>query len=103
MFSRYDLFQASKVVDTVDNQPYPDPLSVLFNTVQLTTLPSNATISKAYISKFWYWYYQQYHGATDGDDILLILNGIAYRGAISPGDTIYLPAAADIRTPIFPD
>ena len=101
MYSRYDLFAESSVCDSVDNQPYPDPLSVSFNKIQLTSLPKTATISRAGLNKFWYWYYQAYKGATEGDDIMLTLNGIPYVGAISPGDTLYLPSQTDITSPTF--
>jgi len=101
MYSRYDLLGQSMVTDKESGQAYPDPLSKLFNTLQLTALPLSTTLSSGDLAKFWFWYYQKYNGATDGDDILLIMNGIPYLGSVTPGDTIYLPGSSDIRTPTF--
>lgn len=95
MKSRYDYMKESSVFD-IDGEPFPDPLSVAYNNISLTKLPSKKMVSSVDISKFWLFMYRNY-GLQEEDDILLGLNGIPYVGMLEPGDEIFLVDAVDLE------
>lgn len=94
MISRYDYMESSKVFD-IDGESFPDPLSVAYNNVELTKLPSKKSVSSVDIAKFWLFMYNNYN-IQEKDDILLGLNGIPYIGMLEPGDDIFLVDSTDL-------
>lgn len=87
MKSRYDFMTESKITD-IDNEPYPDPLSVSYNDVQLTKMPTSSQLSIGDITKFWL-YMRKVYGIQEFDDVLLNINGVPYKGMLKPGDEIF--------------
>jgi hypothetical protein len=96
MFSRYDAMAESKIVDTVDQVAYPDPLTVNFNNLHLSEIPKLRTVSKVDLDRFWLFILRQYKTIAEGDDIVLTMNGIPYVGMLEPGDQLYIPISADM-------
>jgi hypothetical protein len=96
MFSRYDSMKESKVLDTTDNQNWPDPLSVNYNNTQLTTMPKLRTLQSTDLDRFWVTALMFYKTVAEGDDVVLTLNAIPYRGMLEPGDEIYFPELTDL-------
>ena len=87
--------QSKKAIDSFDNQPYPDPLSINYKNTQLTSIPEYIEIDQNYIEHFWTLMYNVY-GRQDMDDILLALNNVPYIGALTPGDKIFLIKDTDL-------
>lgn len=85
----------SEVAD-IDNQKWPDPLSVTYNDVSFKAVPTEARLSAADLDKFWL-FMQKNYKRTDLDDILLNLNGIPYIGMEQPGDVILKLDIDDIQ------
>jgi hypothetical protein len=96
MFSRYDAMKESQVLDTEDSVNYPDPLSVNFNNTQLSMVPKLRQLSQSDLDRFWLATLAFYKTAAEGDDVLLTLNGIPYRGMLEPGNEIYYPELTDL-------
>jgi hypothetical protein len=97
MFSRYSAMKESSVKDPVDRDNYLDPLSINYNNLKLTTLPSRTTVSTTDINRFWLFIYKQYQ-SVEGDDILLTINDVPYLGALEPGDFLYTPTLAELSS-----
>lgn len=96
MFSRYDAMRESVVQDSADKESYPDPLSLNFNNFTLTKMPKRNVLGIADIDRFWLSYQRYYKDIAEGDDVLLSINNIPYRGMLRPGDAIYMPDKEDI-------
>lgn len=86
--------EESKVCD-IDNENWPDPLSVSYNDVQFTKVPVQQQITDADITKF-YVFMNKMYGYEEMDDILLNINAIPYIGSLRPGDAIYLVDGDDL-------
>lgn len=97
MFSRYTEMRASKVKDRIDQELYPDPLSVNYNNTQMSQIPKLRSLSETDIRRFWIFMIKQYETIAEADDILLTLNNIPYRGLLQPGDNIYLIDISDLH------
>lgn len=95
MISRYDYMSESEVKDT-DGERFPDPLSVTYNDVQLTSYPQHTQLTSKDLEKFWYFMVDAY-GRTDLDDILLNINNVPYVGMLKPGDVLYLVSENDLE------
>ena len=94
MKSRYDYMEESKVVD-IDNENYYDPLSVSYNDVQFTKVPTQIQVKDADITKFWLFMHKNYD-MEEMDDVLLNINAIPYVGSLRPGDALYLVDGKDL-------
>lgn len=90
MYSRYDCMWEGNSRDEVDNEFYPDPLSVDFESVLKATnkMPDGFELNKADLKKFWVAYYKA-TGKTEYDDVILQLNDVPHVGMLEPGDVIY--------------
>lgn len=86
MTSRYTYMNESRQIDE-DGDTWPDPLSINYDNFKLSTMVGTHTITAGDIAKFWKYYYNTYQ-STEGDDLLLSLNGIPYIGTLEPGDKI---------------
>jgi hypothetical protein len=87
--------ESVKAVDPVDGQPFPDPLSINYNSTQLSSIPPYIDIDQSYIEHFWLLMHNHY-GLQELDDILLSLNNVPYIGMLSPGDKIFLISNNDL-------
>lgn len=96
MVSRYDFMTESDKKDT-DGETYPDPLSIQYNDVQFTKIPTAVQLTAADLSKFWLFMYKKY-GVSEYDDILLNINGIPYIGGEEPGDILFEIDLDDLKS-----
>lgn len=98
--NRYDYMKSSNVCDT-DGETWPDPLSIRYNNIKLTTLPRTLNNGKgasaADIAKFWYTMYR-YYGTSDLDDVLLSVNGIKYIGDLHLGENLAMLDMKDLES-----
>lgn len=90
MKSRYDYMRTS-IVEDIDGNQFPDPLTVDYQSVvrATRTLPSTMTLSRVDLKKFWVKYYKT-TGKQELDDVLLSINGVEHFGVLEPGDSLYL-------------
>lgn len=96
MFSRYDAMVESTVIDAVDQQVYPDPLSLNYNDISLSEIPKLREVAQQDLNKFWLFVLREYGTMAEGDDIILTINNVPYLGMLKAGDQIYLPAKDDV-------
>jgi len=96
MFSRYSVMGESRVLDSSDQTAYPDPLSVNYNNTQLSQMPKRRRLDVTDLQRFWMFMLKQYRTIAEADDVLLTLNNIPYRGALTSGDVIYVIDVADL-------
>lgn len=89
--------KASFVADQVDQELYPDPLSINYNRTQMSKLPKLRTLSVTDLRRFWIFMYKHYRVA-EADDVLLTLNSIPYLGMLDGGDELYLVDIKDLRS-----
>lgn len=94
MRSRYDYYDESSVLDE-DGLSYPDPLTIDFNKGQVQAIPMAIKISASQLTKPWT-LSEEYFGAEDLDDILLLENNVPYIGYLKPGDDFYIPQSGDL-------
>ena len=88
--TRYDYMKESEVTD-IDNETFPDPLSVNYADIRLTKIPGKGTITAGDLIKPYNYYYNVYKNTTDagyieGDDIFFNINAVPYIGTLHPGD-----------------
>ena len=95
MISRYDMMKESEVIDNVDLQKYPDPLSLNYNDFTITSAPYLKRIEERYLNRFWMFVYKFFQ-RTELDDIILNLNNIPYRGMLEANDELYIPELNDL-------
>lgn len=95
-FSRYDFMSDSSVADEVTHSYYPDPLSLNYLNLALTTVPIKDTMTDPKIICFWNEAASIYN-IMGYDDIVLTVNGISHKNFLNPGDTIYFPSYEDIN------
>jgi hypothetical protein len=98
MFSRYTAMKESKIKDTVDQELFPDPLSVNYNLTQMSQIPKLRNLSSVDLRRFWVFMVKQYGGIAEADDVLLTLNNIPYIGMLEPGADIYLVDISDLKS-----
>ena len=87
MKSRYDYMKSSQQVD-IDKEEWPDPLSVTYNDIQFSQIPTFNRLSEGDLYKFWLYMYKNY-GMTEMDDVLLNINSVSYIGMLEPGSIIF--------------
>lgn len=95
-FSRYDFMTEGLVVDEATGQAYPDPLSMDYTDLTLTTEALRDVMNDDKISTFWHETELAYGNAIY-DDMVLNLNGVMHKNLLEKGDSIYFPSASDIR------
>lgn len=95
MTSRYTYMKSSNIKD-IDDDTWPDPLSVNYADVQFSEIPSAVKLSQADLDKMWLFFYKQY-GFNDLDDIYLNINAVPHIGTLNPGDILCNVAERDIR------
>lgn len=95
MRSRYDYMEESKVAD-IDKERFPDPLSITYNDIQFSQMPTSKIITEGDINKFWLYMHRNYN-MTEMDDVLLNINGVPYIGTLEPGDIFFNVNAKDLE------
>lgn len=95
-FSRYDFMKEGAVVDEATGQAYPDPLSMDYTNLTLTTETRRDVMNDDKISTFWHEAEIAY-GSAIYDDMVLNLNGVMHKNLLEKGDAVYFPTASDIK------
>ena len=75
--SRYDYMMEGSVLDPIDNQVYPDPLSINYNNLSLSEPPIRYEVTEIFIQKP-YLFTNRLYGISSMDDIILTLNNIPH-------------------------
>ena len=96
MFSRYNAMKNSVVKDPVDQDSYPDVLSLNYNNMTLSEIPGRTAVSKTDLDRFWVFLGRQYPGLAETDDVLLTINNVPYLGMLEPGNYLYTPVSTDL-------
>ena len=89
--------KASRIKDRVDQELFPDPLSVNYNLTQMSQIPKLRSVSSVDLYRFWVFMLKHYDGIAEADDVLLTLNNVPYLGMLEPGSEIYLVDISDLR------
>lgn len=94
--NRYDFIEPSNTIDEATGNAYPDPLTVSYFNLKLTSNPTRRKMTAHSANNFkleaWEVYRDEY-----ADDLLLTLNDIPHKNFIKSGDVIYYPSLDDIR------
>lgn len=90
MSTRYDYMCESCIRD-IDNEAFPDPLTVNYADINFTKIPGKGTITQGDLVKPYNYYYRTYcttndDGLIEGDDIFFNINAVPYIGTLHPGD-----------------
>lgn len=96
-YSRYDYMEQGVTSDDVSGSLYPDPLTLNYNELTLTSIPQKDTLKAQDIIFFWKETEDMYNIASY-DDMVLTLNGIPHKNFLNPGHQIYFPSLEDITT-----
>ena len=97
MQSRYDFMTEGSVKDEISGNYFPDPLSL--NYLNMVT-PSNyhveSNLSDEDIMFLWE-RVSRYYGASEWDDIVLMVNNVPHINLLHKGEDLIFPSEADIR------
>lgn len=98
--SRYDAMVPSLQRDTVDNQPYPDILSLDFNTFEVNEPPFQYLADESLRRRPYQTisYFLENTARAQYDDIVLTLNNIPHKDLISEGTFVVIPVMGDIQS-----
>lgn len=97
MASRYDYMGEGKTRDAITGSYYPDPLTLKYDKLELTSVPLKDVMSTTKI-KFLWKEAQSYYGNPHLDDMVLTLNGVPHKNFLKPKDILYFPTEEDIQT-----
>ncbi len=86
----------SVVADEIDQDFYPDPLTLNYHAFELRDTVFAVELTDVNILQFWKLVHA-YYGTPEYDDVVLGLNNIAHKNFLMPGDVIYIPSYADIE------
>lgn len=92
--NRYDLMQNSVVKD-IDNQNFPDPLSVNYNEFAMSSSPYRKKLDSRHLIRPWTLLYSMY-SINYYDDIVMNLNGIDLRSSLDASDDLFVPTREDL-------
>jgi len=95
MESRYSYMKPSAYLDD-DGDYFPDPSSVNYNDIVASNIKP-VEMTELTCEKFWT-ILPVIYGAYEWDDVLLSLNRVPHRNMLKPGDVIFAPTVADIRS-----
>jgi len=84
-------------IKDIDGETFPDPLSLNFNDLKLTTAPYKKRLEARHAVRPWLVMYEMFN-ITEQDDILLTMNGASWKSLLDPGDEIYIPTQEDISS-----
>lgn len=94
--SRYDFMTESEIADDETDNLWPDPLSLCYLELKVSSEPVVDKMTGSKISYFW----KEAHsilGAPYYDDIILTLNGVSHKNFLEIGDEILFPSLTDIK------
>lgn len=95
--SRYDFMTEGNTKDEKSGSYYPDPLSLNYLNLRMSSVPYKDIMDEEKIIHFWN-EASSYYQVVGYDDIVLTLNGIPHKNFLNPGDVVYFPALEDIRS-----
>jgi hypothetical protein len=96
-YSRYDYMEEGTTQDSILGSNYPDPLTLNYNELNLTSIPKNDDVSSQDIIYFWREAEDMY-GIASYDDMVLTLNGIPHKNFLSAGHKVYFPTIDDMES-----
>ena len=96
MKSRYDFMKPGVTEDSVDQDNYPDSLTLIYLEFELQDSVEAVELRDVDIIQFWNFVHSRY-GTAEYDDIILSLNNIPHKNFLKPGDIIYVPSLKDIE------
>lgn len=88
--------ESGRVVDEESGQAYPDPLTLDYNDLQITSDPIRDVMNDDKLSILWA-EADKVYGNTIYDDMVLNLNGVMHKNLLEKGDPLYFPSSSDIR------
>lgn len=94
--SRYDYMTEGVTNDNVLGSAYPDPLSLNYNELELSSIPENDVLSSEDIIFMWR-EVEDIYGIASYDDMVLTLNGIPHKNFLTAGHKIYFPSISDME------
>ncbi len=92
--SRYDFMKEGCVQDEKTGSLYPDPLSLNYLNLELTSKPIKDVMSNEKIMLFWE-EARLYYGKAYLDDLVLTVNGIPHKNFLRVGDEVFFPTEED--------
>lgn len=95
IYSRYTAMKPSTEVDSKDLESYPDPLSINYDDLTTTEVPSVFEMDYSTLQKP-YQVCAALYGNAQYDDIVLSWNEIPHLSKMAAGDLLYFPVLADI-------
>lgn len=95
-FSRYDYMIEGNTMDEISSSFYPDPLSLNYNNLNLTSIPQNMKLTSHDIIFLWKEVEDMY-GIASYDDLVLTLNGIPHKNFLHSGHKMYFPSISDME------
>jgi hypothetical protein len=94
MISRYDMMTSSNTSD-IDNQPFPDVLSVDFNSFKYTQPPYQVEPNDS-LEKVPYVTASALYGVAAYEDIVFMINNVPHVSLLDNFDIIKFPVLVDI-------
>lgn len=95
-YSRYDYMSEGSTSDEILGSYYPDPLTLNYNNLKLTSIPKNNKLTAQDIIYMWREVEDMY-GIASYDDMVLTLNGISHKNFLTAGQKVYFPTIEDIN------
>jgi hypothetical protein len=97
MISRYSMMKESSVIDTGDNESYPDPLSFsyqdfIYSQPPIILEPTDQLQQKPYILT------NAYYSQAAYDDIVLDINNIPHLGLLFNYESVKFPVSEDLTS-----
>lgn len=86
----------STTQDSILGSNYPDPLTLNYNELNLSSIPKNDNVKSQDIIYFWR-ETEDIYGIASYDDLVLSLNGISHKNFLTSGSKVYFPALTDIE------
>lgn len=96
MKSRYDYMKASKVLDEISGDTYPDPISFNYLSFKVSSIPDTVYLND-YDAAFLWEISSRFYGSPELEDLVLTLNGVSHRNFLNSGDRLLFPKIADIN------
>lgn len=96
ILSRYNAMKPSSQKD-IDNQPYPDVLSLDFNAFNISIPPFQFFTTETIRHKPYLAFARLWGAKTaEGDDIVLTINNVPHKDLITEGNLIIVPVIRDV-------
>ena len=95
MDSRYQYMKASAVRDVNQNN-FPDPLSLNYNSISLSKKPEILYVEESDIRDLWM-VSNKIYGEREVEDVALFISGYSHKNFLEEGDPVIFPDKEDIK------